>query len=200
MDKYIEDTLNYYDMYAEDYRKEWTDKFISEYDFDVPDIFLNYLEPGSYILDFGCGVGRDIKYFLDKGYKVKGIDGSKEMCKIATEVVDQDIECINFLDINYDNEFDGVFCCASLLHLNNDDLMMVLKKLYLSLKSNGILFVSFKYGENDRYKGIRYFNDMTEDKFLNICNKLDLFDVLKVWQNDVYDGHKGFILFILRKK
>lgn len=49
------------------------------------DKFLNRLNPGSYILDFGCGSGRDTKYFLNQGYKVDAIDGSNELCRIASE-------------------------------------------------------------------------------------------------------------------
>lgn len=49
--------------------------------------FLKHLPPNAYILDFGCGSGRDSKYFLDNGYKVKAIDGSIEMCKLASKYI-----------------------------------------------------------------------------------------------------------------
>ena len=42
--------------------------------------FLSKLETGAHILDFGCGSGRDTKFFLEQGYRVDAIDGSAELC------------------------------------------------------------------------------------------------------------------------
>lgn len=53
--------------------------------------FLKHLKHNAYILDFGCGSGRDSKYFLEKGYKVKAIDGSIEMCKLASKYINQKV-------------------------------------------------------------------------------------------------------------
>ena len=47
--------------------------------------FLSYLPKPATILDFGCGSGRDAKAFLDQGYQVEAIDGSKEFCKLARD-------------------------------------------------------------------------------------------------------------------
>lgn len=199
MKKYIEDTLNYYDDNYDAYYRTWDNEFLNNYKFDIPDIFLSYLEPEAYILDLGCGVGRDSRYFKEKNYKVKAIDGSKEMCKIASKILKEPVEQINFLDINYVNQFDGIFACASLLHLNNEDLINCLNKLTLALKINGIIYVSFKFGEGERIKDNRYYNDMTEDKFKEICSGITNIEILKIWKSPQYDNHVFFINFIIRK-
>ena len=58
--------------------------------------FLKHLPQGAYILDFGCGSGRDSKYFIENGYKVRAIDGSIEMCKLASNYINQEVVCMKF--------------------------------------------------------------------------------------------------------
>ena len=44
------------------------------------DKFIEIL-PGKRVLDFGCGSGRDTKYFIEAGLDVTATDGSEELCK-----------------------------------------------------------------------------------------------------------------------
>ena len=178
MKYYIKNTIEYYNKNSSSYNNMWKD-----INFEIPDIFLSYLKEDAYILDLGCGVGRDSKFFQDKGYKVKAIDGSKEMCKIASEKLNMEVEQINFLDLDYHNEFEGIFACASLLHLDNEDLIIVLKKIKEALKENGILYTCFKYGEEERFEE-RYYNDMTLDKFKEITKEIKELKLIKSWKSD----------------
>lgn len=200
MKKYMKDTLEYYDNNSEEYYKEWNTDFLENYSFEVPDVFLSYLKPNSYILDLGCGVGRDSLYFKKRNYKVKAIDGSVEMCKIASNVLNEEVKQVNFLDIDYVKEFDGVFACASLLHLDKEELITCLNKIIIALKDKGILYASFKYGEGTRIKENRFFNDMTEDKFRSICSNFNSIEIVKVWKTEQYKNHNAFINFIIKKK
>ncbi len=198
MKKYMDDTLQYYDKNAEEYYQEWNKKFVNDYDFNqVTDTFLNYLKPNSTILDLGCGTGRDSLYFKSKNYKVTAVDGSSEMCKIASSVLGDSVKQVNFLDIDYENEFDGIFACASLLHLSDEDLVKCLHKVVKASKDKGILYISFKYGEEVRVKEGRFFNDMTEEKFKNIYSQVPELEFIKVFSNSQYENHRGFINFIL---
>ena len=199
MKDYIKDTLNYYDNNIDSYKKLWLDDFSSNYNFDIPDIFLSYLNKNSKILDMGCGTGRDSKYFKELGHIVKSIDGSLEMCKIASNLLNEEVEQLNFLDINYNNEFDGVFACASLLHLSNEDLLIVLNKISNALKENGILYTCFKYGESTRLDNGRFYNDMNEEKFLNLINNINNLKILKTWVTEQYKTDTKFINYIIRK-
>ena len=199
MKDYIKNTLEYYDKNINNYKKIWLDDFSKNYDFKIPDIFLSYIIKDSHILDLGCGIGRDSKYFIDKGYHVISVDGSNEMCKIASELLKTDVEQINFLDINYKEEFDGVFACASLLHLSNEDLLVVLKKISNALKKNGILYTCFKYGNGTRIDNGRFYNDMNEEKFINILNNVEDLKILKTWVTEQYKTDTKFINYIIRK-
>lgn len=195
----MQDTISYYDRNSDAYCEEWNGKFVLNYDFDaVPDTFLSYLKPNAYILDFGCGSGRDSLYFKKNNYRVKAVDGSKKMCEIASKVLGESVEQMNFLDLDYENEFDGIFACASLLHLKDEDLLMCLNKIVTALKDNGILYISFKYGKETRIKEGRFFNDMTEEKFKKIYSQVPELEFLMVFSNAQYENHRGFINFLLK--
>ena len=175
MKEYINDTIKYYNDNCENFKSKW-----DNYLFDIPNTFAEYLKDDAYVLDLGCGTGRDSLYFKEKGFKVKCIDGSVNMCKIASEALGQEVENKNYLDIDYKDLFDGVFACASLLHLKDEDLKIVLKKVYDSLKFNGIMYASFKYGNDERFEDGRFFNDMTLDKFNRLMNETECnFEIIK---------------------
>ena len=199
MKDYIKDTLNYYDSNIDAYKSLWLDDFSSNYNFEIPDIFLSYLDKNSKILDMGCGTGRDSKYFKELGHIVKSIDGSSEMCKVASRLLNEEVEQLNFLDIDYKEEFDGVFACASLLHLSNEDLLIVLNKISNALKENGILYTCFKYGDSTRVDKGRFYNDMNEEKFINILNNVEDLKILKTWITEQYKTDTKFINYIIRK-
>lgn len=200
MKDYIKNTLDYYDNNIETYKAMWLNDFSKNYNFEIPDIFLSYLSNNSHILDLGCGTGRDSKYFIDKGYQVTSIDGSIEMCKVAENLLNREVKQINFLDINYKDEFDGIFACASLLHLSPEDLLTVLKKISTALKQNGILYTCFKYGESTRIDNGRFYNDMTEEKFNNLLKNIEELKLLKTWITEQYKSDTKFINFVIRKK
>lgn len=95
---------------------------------DTLNRFLSRLEPGAAILDFGCGSGRDIKYFLEHGYQVEAIDGSEELCKIASAYTGIPVRQMYFQDLDVREQYDGIWACSSILHLEKTELRSVLKK------------------------------------------------------------------------
>ena len=134
------------------------------------DQFESYLADGGRILDAGCGSGRDSKAFKQHGFSVVAFDASKEMCKATSELIGQEVLQMKFQEIDFEEEFDGIWACASLLHVTYDELPSVMAKLRKVLKSKGIIYVSFKYGTTKMIKGERTFSNFTEatvEKMLN---------------------------------
>lgn len=123
-------TLEYYNQCAKDYN-ELTLNIEFEH---KREMLLKYLKPGAHILDLGCGSGRDSKAFLQKGYQVRAVDGSQELCKIASENIGQEVICQLFHELEETNTYDAVWACASLLHLPTDELKKVIQKVEQSLK------------------------------------------------------------------
>lgn len=146
---------------------------------EIQDLFLSYLKPQSKILDFGCGAGRDTKYFLNKGYKVDALDGSPSMCKIASDYCQIDVKNILFEDYIPQVEYDGIWACSSLLHIPFKNLNSIFSKLHKSLKNKGILYVSFKLGTFEGYRNNRYFTDLTFDKLFKLPEIKTNFRILK---------------------
>lgn len=117
-----------------------------------------------HILDAGCGSGRDGKAFSDAGYIVTAVDGSIKMCEEAEKLLRQKVFCIRLEELEFDREFDGIWACASLLHISYEEIRDVLKRLWNALKEEGIFYASFKYGEGKRVDGDRVFYDYREEQ------------------------------------
>ena len=125
--------------------------------------FLNSIPKGGDILDLGCGSGRDSKAFLQRGYKVTAVDGSMELARSASKVIGQEVLVSKFEELSLVDKYDGIWACASILHVDRRNIVDVIKNVSSNLKRNGIFYMSFKYGKDEYIdeKG-RYFNCYTE--------------------------------------
>lgn len=154
----MNDTLQYYNTHAAEFTQDTQTSDMQEN--YVP--FLRRIAPGGHILDLGCGAGRDSAQFLAKGYQVTAVDGSEALCRVAEAFIGQEVHCMLFEDIAWQNAFDGVWACSSLLHCTYAELPGILQKTADSLKPNGVLYVSFKYGAFEGMRNGRYFTNLTE--------------------------------------
>ena len=194
----MDKTLEYYNKKAH----EFVNNTVSVNFTDTQDLFLEYLPENGYILDFGCGSGRDTKYFKEKGYKIEAIDGSEELCQIASEYSGIKVECMLFQDLNENDQYDGIWACASILHLSKTEMKDVFKKMIRSLNKNGIIYTSFKYGEFEGMRNDRYFSDFTEKTFQEYIINIEGVELEKQWVTaDVRPdrGEEKWLNIILRK-
>jgi len=143
--------------------------------------FLKLLPPTGRVLDAGCGSGRDTKAFAEKGYIVDAFDASPELAKLASEFTGQPVEVVSFLEFDRDQIYDGIWACASLLHVAEADLVQALQRLWRSLKRGGVLYVSFKHGTAEREHGGRIFTDATEAQLRNWFQALEGVTHTDIW-------------------
>lgn len=162
-------TLDYYNKNAKLYFEQTVEGNLKE----NYDKFLSKIPRESYILDFGCGSGRDSKYFIENGYKIKAIDGSIEMCKLASEYINQDVECMKFDELNEENTYDAIWACSSILHVEKEELPNILNKMIRALKPNGVIFTAFKKGEGYGIKEGKYYNFLTKEELEKILNGIN---------------------------
>ena len=127
------------------------------------DKFESYVPDGGRVLDAGCGSGRDSKAFMQHGFSVVAFDAARKMCKAASELLGQEVWQMRFDEITFEDEFDGVWACASLLHVPGEELPETMQKLKKSLGDKGIIYVSFKYGDGPMTKGERTFINFNEN-------------------------------------
>jgi ubiquinone/menaquinone biosynthesis C-methylase UbiE len=116
--------------------------------------FEKQLNAGDKILDVGCGGGRDSLRFMERGYEVTGVDLSPGMLAEAEKRVSNvGFIKMDMVDLKFpDASFDGIWCCASLLHIKRSSAHDVLRGFRRVLKENGVLFISVKEGEGDSVK------------------------------------------------
>ena len=198
MNNMKEQTLNYYNEKSELFVNDTAELEFS----DIQDSFLKYLEKGSLILDFGCGSGRDSRYFLKKGYRVEAIDGSHEMVKIASKLTGLNVKQMMFSELDECEKYDGIFACASILHVPYTEFSDIFGRLKKAVKKNGYIYVSFKYGEYEGYRNGRYFTDLNEERFQNILNEVQGLSIIE--ETITSDARKGrenekWLNVILRK-
>lgn len=173
-------TIDYYNENA----KEYFDTTIKADMNKAYELFLENIIQGGYILDFGCGSGRDSKYFFDLGYKVDAIDGSSELCKLASNYTGINVKCMDFNDLNEINKYDGVWACSSIIHVDKKELLNVIDKIYLSLKDKGIFYTCFKNGSGEEINNGRYFNYLTKDEFIELIESSKKFKLLSFYQTN----------------
>ena len=164
--------------------------------------FTANLPTSSIILDFGCGSGRDTKYFLEHGYQVEAIDGSEELCKVASAYTGITVKKQLFTELSEVQKYDAIWACSSILHATSDELVIIMRKIWTALKDNGFIYTSFKYGTFEGERNGRYFTDMTEESLSALLNKTTGFFIEEQWiTSDVRPGREEekWLNVILRK-
>ena len=198
MDNWKNNTLNYYNTNAHSFVSSTRSVDFTQ----TQDRFLRLLPSAAAILDFGCGSGRDTKYFLDAGMQVDATDGSEELCRLASEYTGIPVRQMLFEELDAKAQYDGIWACSSILHLSQESLKDVLKKMIAALKEYGIIYTSFKYGTFEGERNGRFFTDFTEETFREFVADVDGIRIEETWiTGDVRPGRgdERWLNLILRK-
>lgn len=178
-------TLNYYNQNADTFVKNTVYVDFKE----TQDKFLSYLKRGDRVLDFGCGSGRDTKYFLKKGMKVDALDGSEELCRFASTYTGITVKQCLFEEFTEMEKYAGIWACSSILHLSKDMLKCVMRRMVDALVPGGIIYTSFKYGEFEGERNGRYFTDFTLESFQKFVKDIGDIKLKESWiTGDVRPG------------
>lgn len=191
-------TIDYYNLNAENFieNTQNVDMHLAQ------DRFLQLLNETASILDFGCGSGRDTKYFLNQGYHVTATDGSAEICRRASDYTGIEVKEMLFEELDEIDTYDGIWACSSILHLPKNELLLVIRKMCDALKSTGVIYTSFKYSDFEGVRNGRYFTDFTEDSFQEFIAEIPELTIEDYWiTGDVRPGRgdERWLNIILRK-
>ena len=180
-------TLEYYEKNAELFFQQTVSADMNR----LYEPFLSLLEPQARLLDLGCGSGRDSRYFMQKGYRVEAIDGSQKLCELASEYIGRKVICTRIEELEYEKEFDGIWACASLVHVEKKDMIKVLERIKRALKERGVLYLSLKYGQGEGVKNGRFFNYYDETEIQEVFKALEDMDIVEVFKTaDVRSGRE----------
>ncbi|PAB60539.1 class I SAM-dependent methyltransferase [Anaeromicrobium sediminis] len=166
------------------------------------DRFEKHLKKGDKILDLGCGSGRDSLYFKNQGYSVEAIDYSEELAKSASKLIGQEVLVKDMREISYVSEFDAIWACASILHINRMDIHVIIKNCARALKNGGVFYLSFKYGNKEEIKNGRFFNFYDEVSFKELISTIDNLEIIELFTTvDVRPKreHEHWLNIILKK-
>lgn len=163
-------TLDFYSQNAQRFYGETIDVDVQE----LYAAFLPLIPEGGRILDAGCGSGRDAKAFIQKGYRVTAFDACSPLAELAGRLIGQTVSTCSFLDFTTGDQFDGIWACASLLHVPASQLVITINHLAGVLAPSGFFYCSFKYGEGEVFRDGRQFTYMNEATLRTMATSLDL--------------------------
>ncbi len=179
------DSIDYYNRYAVPYYESTIDLDMSE----IMQPFLDELPENAEVLDLGCGSGRDSLTLEEQGCLVTALDGSEEMCKLAEIYIDKPVLCMTYDEMDFDQVFDGIWACASLVHLAPEEMKRILEKLRQALKNDGVLYFSVHQGDRRGTYNGRYFCDYTRQELRDLLEEVGGYRIIDIWKtSDVRSG------------
>jgi SAM-dependent methyltransferase len=191
------DSIEYYNQNAGEYFEHTVDINMQE----CWDSFTKLLPEGGSILDLGCGSGRDSAYFISCGFDLTAMDASEEMCDLASIHIGQDVLHLSFAEVDFNEVFDGIWACASLLHVPSSEIEEIFAKIVQSLKLNGILFMSFHYGDFEGERDGRYYTDYGSKKIKELIAKYENMELIEIKKcEDSRDNSDQIWIYALARK
>lgn len=180
-------SVNYYNQNAQSF-------YDGTLNVDMSSLYLRF-EPfipvNGQILDAGCGSGRDSRYFIDNGFTVSAFDASAELAELASQLIHQPVVVCQFNEYTAETAFDGIWACASLLHVPKNELPHVFGHLSSLLKAGGLFYCSFKYGADEIERDGRTFTNLTESELEQIIQGSSLI-IREMWQTgDLRPGREN---------
>ena len=178
----MQDTLSYYDSHVDEFVE-------STFEVSMKDLYQEFLPlvlEGGHILDAGCGSGRDALFFNRQGFRVSAFDGSGAIASLASEKTGLSVQHRYFSDLHESSTYDGIWACASLLHLPLAEVPEAIGRLWVALKPDGVFYMSFKVGKGERSDKGRHFTDVDESIAEHWRDVISLYDPNReVWLEKV---------------
>jgi superfamily II DNA or RNA helicase/HKD family nuclease/SOS-response transcriptional repressor LexA len=143
--------------------------------------FLSKLPTRAHVLDAGCGSGRDAKVFADLGHVVSAFDASADLARLASAHCGFEVAARTFAEVTEVEAYDGIWCCASLLHVPAAEMASILRGLWRALRPRGCLYLSFKLGAGERADGGRDFTDTDEVTLRGWLDSLPHVAAIETW-------------------
>ena len=171
-------TIDFYQQNAEAF-------FNSTVNVDMTSLYEPFaagLPPQGWVLDAGCGSGRDSRAFKERGFEVEAFDASAEMAALATAHSGVSVRHMRFSELSETTRYDGIWCCASLLHLPRHALPDAMQRLAAALRPGGVWYLSFKYGSGERTVAGRHFTDLDEEGLADLVMQMPGIVIQSVWQ------------------
>jgi SAM-dependent methyltransferase len=184
------DSIDYYNRFATKYYEETVNATMEE----QLKQFMELLPTGGAVLDLGCGSGRDSLYLVEEGYDVTSLDGSEKMCELAQIHIGQEVLNLTYNLLDFNEVFDGVWACASLVHEEPEKLPETLQRVFDCLKPEGVMYMSFRHGDYLGFNSDISYYAYTEDTFRSVlegCREKQNIEIIDIFITK--DSREGFL-------
>ena len=134
---------------------------------------------------------------------MEATDGSAELCKLASEYTGISVKQMLFDELDAVAKYDGIWACASILHLGWADLVVVMRKMVRAVKGEGVIYTSFKYGHFTGERNGRFFTDLDEEGLARLLKEVGGLEVKELWiTGDVRPGRgeEKWLNVLLKKR
>ena len=189
-------TLSYYDENAKELSKRYELADIE----NIHSLLLDTFPEKSFLLELGCGSGRDAAFMFRHKYDLLAIDGSSKMISEAKRIHPELNNILHTVmipeELEFENAyFDGVYSIATLMHLTTDKIAQTIEKISNMLKPNAKFLFSVSTSRDDldiESKDIngRKFTTLSKQEWINYCEKHSMQLVHSV-SNDDGLGRRG---------
>lgn len=158
------------------YAEQW--EAYTTWKFDIPNAelehFMAALPPGGRVLELGCGAGQESEIMLARGLDVLPTDGTPEIAAAASVRLGRPVPVLLFDQLAAEQEFDGIWANACLLHVPWRDLPGVITRIHRALRPGGLFYASYKAGEGEgRDRFNRFFNYPTPDALRDLYARFE---------------------------
>jgi len=167
------------------------------------DGFLNLLAPGAWVLELGCGSGRDAQHMEMRGFLVDATDGVPEMAVQAETRLGRPVRVMRFDELSAHEDYDGIVAAYSLLHVPRAGLGNVLGRIWRALKPGGWHVATYKTaGGEGRDRLGRYYNYPSEAELRDFYTAAGDWSAIQT-ETGEGRGYEGgisrFVMITLRK-
>lgn len=153
----METTIVTYDRIAPTFAANTWEFYLSK----ALDGFTTLLPAHARVLDVGCGPGRDSGHLRKRGFYAVGADLSCGMLReahwrVGPPLARCDMRALPFASASVD----GVWVCASLLHLPRAEAPLALQEIHRVARAHAPVFVGLVHGEGKAWHaatGPRFF-------------------------------------------
>lgn len=148
---------------------------------------------GSRVLDIGAGSGRDLAALIKAGYEGHGVEPSAGLRQAAV-AAHPELEgrltegALPDVGVPFGGDFDGIVCCAVLMHLPEGELFDSALALRSLLKPHGRLLMSIPtartdVGDDSRDDGGRLFQPYVPEELQLLFERLG-FQLIGCWDTE----------------
>lgn len=174
----VDSTIQYYDENAREFISRTLNSDMS----NIYKRFQQFLPEKATILDVGCGSGRDSRYFLNNGYSVSSFDASKKLCLEASKILGVPVTNATFDSFSTTEKFDGIWACASLLHVARARQIRMINKFLRFLKKSGVFYASWRYGDGEAIEEGKYYCNLSPSWFEENMTQIEG-RILECWKS-----------------